>query len=78
LSKLHNSRGGFLTEEDLEGDKIKSLVQLARERERQKRLLKEGEEPCKLAVADIPDDQLICQQSHLTLRHVVKNVIRSR
>lgn len=48
LSKLHNSRGGFLTEEDLDGDRVKSLVELARERERQKRLLKEGEEPCKL------------------------------
>jgi len=48
LSKLHNSRGGFLTEEDLDGDRVKSLVELARERERQKRLLKEGEEPCEL------------------------------
>jgi hypothetical protein len=48
LSKLHNSRGGFLTEEDRDGDRVKSLVELARERERQKRLLKEGEEPCKL------------------------------
>jgi hypothetical protein len=67
-----------LTEEDLEGDKIKSLVQLARERERQKRLLKEGEEPCKLTVVDRTEDQLTYQQSHLTLRHVVKNVIRSR
>jgi DNA-repair protein complementing XP-A cells len=37
-----------LTEEDLDGDRVKSLVELARERERQKRLLKEGEEPCKL------------------------------
>jgi hypothetical protein len=46
LSKLHNSRGGFLTEEDLDGDRIKSLVEMARERERQKRLLREGEEPC--------------------------------
>jgi len=50
LSKLHNSRGGFLTEEDRDGDRVKSLVELARERERQKRLLKEGEEPCKLFV----------------------------
>jgi hypothetical protein len=38
-----------LTEEDLDGDRVKSLVELARERERQKRLLKEGEEPCKLS-----------------------------
>ena len=74
LSKLHNSRGGFLTEEDLEGDKIKSLVQLARERERQKRLLKEGEEPCKLKVDGIPDDQLTRQQSRRTPRLAAKNV----
>ena len=38
-----------MTEEDLDGDRVKSLVEMARERERQKRLLKEGEEPCELA-----------------------------
>ena len=38
-----------MTEEDLDGDRVKSLVEMARERERQKRLLKEGEEPCKQA-----------------------------
>ena len=37
-----------MTEEDLDGDRVKSLVEMARERERQKRLLKEGEEPCEL------------------------------
>ncbi|KAL7420842.1 DNA repair protein rad14 [Cryptotrichosporon argae] len=45
LSKLHNSRGGFLTEEDLEGDRIKSVVELARQKEREVRMMKEGEEP---------------------------------
>ncbi|WVW85308.1 DNA repair protein [Kwoniella bestiolae CBS 10118] len=45
LSKLHNSRGGFLTEEDKEGDRIKSIVELAREKEREKRMIREGEEP---------------------------------
>lgn len=35
-----------MTEDDLEGDKIKSLVEMARERERQKRKMREGEEPC--------------------------------
>lgn len=62
-----------MTEEDLEGDKIKSLVQLARERERQKRLLKEGEEPCKLKVDGIPDDQLTPQQLRRTLLLVARN-----
>jgi hypothetical protein len=45
LSKLHNSRGGFLTEDDLEGDRIKSVVELAREKEREKKMMREGEEP---------------------------------
>lgn len=45
LSKLHNSRGGFLTVEDLEGDRIKSVVELAREKQREKQLIREGEEP---------------------------------
>ncbi|WVR09323.1 hypothetical protein IAU60_006389 [Kwoniella sp. DSM 27419] len=45
LSKLHNSRGGFLTEEDLEGDRIKSVVELAREKQREKKMMREGEEP---------------------------------
>ncbi|WWC90406.1 DNA repair protein [Kwoniella dendrophila CBS 6074] len=45
LSKLHNSRGGFLTEEDKEGDRIKSVIELAREKEREKRMIREGEEP---------------------------------
>lgn len=46
LSKLHNSRGGFLTEDDLAGDRIKSVVELAREKERERKMMREGEEPC--------------------------------
>ncbi|OCF35762.1 DNA repair protein [Kwoniella heveanensis BCC8398] len=49
LSKLHNSRGGFLTEEDLEGDRIKSVVELAREKQREKKMMREGEEPAIIA-----------------------------
>ncbi|KLT45064.1 DNA repair protein [Cutaneotrichosporon oleaginosum] len=45
LSKLHNSRGGFLTEEDLEGDRIRSVVEVARQKEREKQMMREGEEP---------------------------------
>ncbi|WWC71277.1 DNA repair protein [Kwoniella pini CBS 10737] len=45
LSKLHNSRGGFLTEEDKEGDRIKSVIELAREKAREKQMMREGEEP---------------------------------
>ncbi|WVQ80024.1 DNA repair protein [Cryptococcus sp. DSM 104549] len=45
LSKLHNSRGGFLTEEDLDGDRIKTVTELARQKERELRMIKEGEEP---------------------------------
>lgn len=45
LSKLHNSRGGFLTEDDLNGERIKSVVELAREKEREKKMMREGEEP---------------------------------
>lgn len=37
-----------MTEEDKEGDKIKSLVELARERERAKKMMREGEEPGEL------------------------------
>jgi len=46
LSKLHNSRGGFLTKEDEEGDRIKSVVELARAKQREKQMMREGEEPC--------------------------------
>lgn len=35
-----------MTEDDLDGDRIKSVVELAREKEREKRMIKEGEEPC--------------------------------
>ncbi len=45
LSKLHNSRGGFLTEEDLEGDRIRTVVETARQKEREKQMMREGEEP---------------------------------
>lgn len=45
LSKLHNSRGGFLTQEDEEGDRIKSVIELAREKQREKQMMREGEEP---------------------------------
>lgn len=47
LSKLHNSRGGFLTAEDAEGDRIKSVVELARAKQRELQMMREGEEPCK-------------------------------
>jgi DNA-repair protein complementing XP-A cells len=46
LSKLHNSRGGFLTKEDEEGDRIKTVVELARAKERERQMMREGEEPC--------------------------------
>jgi DNA-repair protein complementing XP-A cells len=45
LSKLHNSRGGFLTEDDANGERIKSVIELAREKEREKKMMREGEEP---------------------------------
>ena len=45
LSKLHNSRGGFLTEEDGEDGKIKSVIEMARERERDRQKMREGEDP---------------------------------
>ncbi|WVQ77638.1 DNA repair protein [Cryptococcus sp. DSM 104548] len=45
LSKMKNSRGGFLTEEDITGDRIKSLKELAAEKERELRQIREGEEP---------------------------------
>ncbi|ODN87378.1 DNA repair protein [Cryptococcus wingfieldii CBS 7118] len=45
LSKMKNSRGGFLTEEDVTGDRIKSLKELAAEKERELRQIREGEEP---------------------------------
>ncbi|WWD19354.1 DNA repair protein [Kwoniella shandongensis] len=57
LSKLHNSRGGFLTEDDLEGDRIKSVVELAREKEREKKLMREGEEP-----AIVPNQSPKCRE----------------
>ncbi|KAK1920999.1 hydrophilic protein [Papiliotrema laurentii] len=44
LSKLHNSRGGFLTEDD-DGGRIKTVIEIAREKEREKKLMREGEEP---------------------------------
>jgi len=34
-----------LTEDDLNGERIKSVVELARERERERRKMREGEEP---------------------------------
>jgi DNA-repair protein complementing XP-A cells len=43
LSKLHNSKGGFLTEED--GDTGKSVAQVLREKARERQMIKEGEEP---------------------------------
>ena len=45
LSKLHNSRGGFLTEEDGDDGRMRSVVELAREKEREKQKMREGEEP---------------------------------
>ncbi|ORY32144.1 XPA protein C-terminus-domain-containing protein [Naematelia encephala] len=45
LSKLHNSRGGFLTEDDKDDGRIKSVVEMAREKERQIKMMREGEEP---------------------------------
>lgn len=44
LSKLHNSKGGFLTEED--GDAgAKTVAQILREKARERQKIKEGEEP---------------------------------
>ncbi|BEI81491.1 hypothetical protein CcaverHIS002_0206510 [Cutaneotrichosporon cavernicola] len=57
LSKLHNSRGGFLTEDDLEGDRIRSVVELARQKEREKQMMREGEEP-----AILPDSSPRCDE----------------
>ena len=34
-----------MTEDDLNGERIKSVVELARERERERRKMREGEEP---------------------------------
>ncbi len=45
LSKLHNSKGGFLTEEDGPASGIKSLAQIEREKARERMMVKEGEEP---------------------------------
>ncbi|ORX38216.1 XPA protein C-terminus-domain-containing protein [Kockovaella imperatae] len=45
LSKLHNSRGGFLTEDDADDGRIKSVIEMAREKERQRQMIMEGEEP---------------------------------
>lgn len=46
LSKLHNSRGGFLTEDgEDEASRIRSLVEIAREKERERAMMKAGEEP---------------------------------
>jgi hypothetical protein len=46
LSKLHNSKGGFLTEEDANGSNgVKSLAQIEREKARERMMIKEGEEP---------------------------------
>lgn len=57
LSKLHNSRGGFLTQEDEDGDRIKSVIELAREKQREKQLMREGEEP-----AIFPDSSPRCSE----------------
>lgn len=57
LSKLHNSRGGFLTQEDEEGDRIKSVIELAREKQREKQMMREGEEP-----AIFPDTSPRCSE----------------
>jgi DNA-repair protein complementing XP-A cells len=37
-----------LTEDDLGGERVKSVVELAREKERERRLAREGEEPSEL------------------------------
>lgn len=34
-----------MTEDDLAGERIKSVVELAREKERERRMAREGEEP---------------------------------
>lgn len=47
LSKLHNSKGGFLTEDDVSTSGAKSLAQIERERARERMMMKEGEEPGK-------------------------------
>ena len=45
-----------MTEDDLEGDRIKTVVELAREKEREKKMMREGEEPGTLSdhLATVP------------------------
>jgi DNA-repair protein complementing XP-A cells len=43
LSKLHNSKGGFLTEED--GDERQKLIAIQREKARERARIAAGEEP---------------------------------
>jgi hypothetical protein len=58
LSKLHNSRGGFLTEDgEDEASRIKSLVELAREKERERAMMKAGEEPRESRQHQHPSDR---------------------
>ncbi|WVO14578.1 DNA repair protein [Cryptococcus depauperatus] len=65
LSKMKNSRGGFLTEDDLNADRIKTVTELARERERQLQQIQEGEEP-----AIIPDRSPRCKECNsLEINH---------
>jgi DNA-repair protein complementing XP-A cells len=37
-----------LTEDDLDGQRVKTVVELAREKERERRMAREGEEPSRL------------------------------
>lgn len=52
LSKLHNSKGGFLTEDDPAGPgggAGKSVREVLKEKERERQMIREGEEPGALA-----------------------------
>ncbi|KAJ9091568.1 hypothetical protein QFC19_009024 [Naganishia cerealis] len=58
LSKLHNSKGGFLTEDDgTAGAGVKSVREVLKEKERERQMIREGEEP-----AIYPDTSPRCQE----------------
>lgn len=52
LSKLRNSRGGFLTEDD-DGDRVKTVVEIARQKQREKQMMRDGEEPGELRLVGL-------------------------
>lgn len=42
-----------MTEDDLDGKRVKTVIELAREKERERRLAREGEEPSESALYGI-------------------------